>query len=372
MNRGKLITYALSLSLLAILLSCFFLISKDNAIWVAVILTIFALIISWQIKGRSILSIYKKQVTLVLCIMALFFVMSYFLTGLIFGFYRSVSITFTSIIKRCVPIAIAVVCTEYIRKTFVSQKYKGMKVIAVLCCLVAELTLTHNFKTFTSFNRFMDFAGLYLIPAIACNVLYFYTVVRYGTLPNITYKLITLLLPIFIPFTPAIADALFSFIKLLFPLLTLFIVKIFFEKKKREKKRVSKKISAVIVSALFVFCASILMLVSCQFHFCALVIATESMTGELNKGDVIVYEKYTEDDVIKEGQIIVFNKFGAVTVHRVVEIEHFNGQTRYYTKGDANEGMDSGYITDSDISGFVHFKVPYAGFPTLWLRKMFK
>ena len=83
-------------------------------------------------------------------------------------------------------------------------------------------------------------------------------------------------------------------------------------------------------------------------------------------------EKYTDEDVIEKGQIIVFNKYGVKTVHRVVQIENINGQTRYYTKGDANDDNDSGFITDGDIYGFVHFKIPYVGYPTLMLRGIFK
>jgi signal peptidase len=55
-----------------------------------------------------------------------------------------------------------------------------------------------------------------------------------------------------------------------------------------------------------------------------------------------------------------------------VKIEIINGVTRYYTKGDANEDNDAGFIVDSDIVGVVNYKVPYLGYPTLWMRSLFK
>ena len=61
-----------------------------------------------------------------------------------------------------------------------------------------------------------------------------------------------------------------------------------------------------------------------------------------------------------------------MVVHRVVDIEIINGVARYYTKGDANEDMDMGYIVDSNIVGVVNYKLPAVGFPTLWMRKLFK
>ena len=68
----------------------------------------------------------------------------------------------------------------------------------------------------------------------------------------------------------------------------------------------------------------------------------------------------------------MFEKNGIVVIHRVEKIETVNGITRYYTKGDANDDMDAGYIHRSSIIGLVNFKIPYIGYPTLWMRNMFK
>lgn len=372
MNKGKLTTYALSLGLLAILLLCFFLVKANNQYYLAVIMPIFALLVFWQVKGRSILSINKRQVLIVLSVFALLFVMLYYVTGIFFGFFRLSSYTFLSIMGKVLPIAIVVICIEIIRSRFISQKSKILRILIFICCVLAEVSLTHNYRSFANFNNFMDFVGLTLFPTIACNLLFSYVIVRYGALPNIVYKLISLLLPIFITVMPLISDALFALMKLIFPLLAYLFINLLYEKKKRDKKRMSKRVSFAITGALVVFFSAVVMLVSGQFHYKALVIATESMTGELNKGDVVIYEAYTNEDVITEGQIIVFDHFGAVTVHRVVEIEHFNEETRYYTKGDANDAIDAGYITSADIYGFVHFKVPYVGYPTLMIREIFK
>ena len=116
---------------------------------------------------------------------------------------------------------------------------------------------------------------------------------------------------------------------------------------------------------------SIVMLISGQFKYSAIVIATESMTGEINKGDLVLYERY-DDQIIVEGQVIVFKKDKSTIIHRVVEIDVVNGQTRYYTKGDANELRDAGYITDSSIIGVTNIKLSYLGYPTLWIRDLFK
>ena len=134
-------------------------------------------------------------------------------------------------------------------------------------------------------------------------------------------------------------------------------------------KRKSKFGAALGIIAL-VLMTGVVMLISNHFKYGTLVIASESMTGEINKGDALVFEQY-DGQTVKEDDVLVFNKDYTVYVHRVVEIERINGVNRYYTKGDANESRDSGYITDADIIGIGKMKVPYVGYPTLWLRNIF-
>ena len=109
-------------------------------------------------------------------------------------------------------------------------------------------------------------------------------------------------------------------------------------------------------SFLFIIMTFFIMLISCQFSFGILVIGSRSMTGTIDKGDAVVFEKHT-DKSISIGQVIVFKNNDVKTIHRVVDIRRVNGVLRYYTKGDANEKMDVGYITDSDIYGTVLFKI---------------
>ena len=113
-----------------------------------------------------------------------------------------------------------------------------------------------------------------------------------------------------------------------------------------------------------------IMLISCQFRYGMIVIATDSMTGEINKGDAVIYERY-DDQIILEGDIIVFERNNNKIVHRVVDIKKINNQNRYYTKGDANDALDEGYVIDEQILGVTDLKVSYIGYPTIWVRSLF-
>ena len=88
-------------------------------------------------------------------------------------------------------------------------------------------------------------------------------------------------------------------------------------------------------------------------------------------GDAAVFEQY-RGQVIQEGDVIVFRSGSTRVIHRVVDINNVGGELRYVTKGDANEDPDIGYRTTSDIVGLVDYKVAYIGYPSIWIRNLFK
>ena len=109
---------------------------------------------------------------------------------------------------------------------------------------------------------------------------------------------------------------------------------------------------------------------SCKFKYAMLVIGSGSMSGEIEVGDAVIYQRY-DDKEVEIGDIIVFEKNNMRIVHRVVQIDHSGGTTKYYTKGDALDHIDSGYVVSSEILGYVTKKIVYMGYPTLWLREIF-
>jgi hypothetical protein len=43
----------------------------------------------------------------------------------------------------------------------------------------------------------------------------------------------------------------------------------------------------------------------------------------------------------------------------------------YFTKGDANEDRDDGFVTKSQIVGLTKARVPFIGYPTVWINSIF-
>ena len=344
---------------------------------IAAILLIPAAVLIWMfIKKRLTLSMNSKQVLLLISVIGLLYSVFYYVSGLHFGFTKTgYGFKADIIFLHTVPIAIIIVCAELIRHVLCVQKDKFATAFAYLIALCSDLVICATIPAVTNMATFMDMVGMTLFPGIGANLLFNYLTVRYGFLPNIVYKALTVWVFYLIPYGSAISDSLLGFIDLILPIAIFMFIDALYEHKRKyalgNVSRVRRVLSAILSTVCLVIMLGTVMLISNQFKYGAYVIATPSMTGELNKGDTAIYEKL-DDQPIKEGQVIVFEKNKTVIVHRVVDIQTINGITRYYTKGDANEDLDAGYILRSDIIGLVDNKIPYIGYPTIWLRSLFK
>lgn len=370
MTKDKKILYLISFVIFAVLLLLLFANVENSKILAACVLLPLALATFFLIKKRGTLSINKASVTVISAVVAVIYILLMQFVGTSFGIYQNpYFVNVTILIERVIPIAAIIVEIEIIRHVLLVQKSKLVSVVAFISCILADVLTYSTLVGITNFNEFMDLVGMTLFPAISANIYYHYVSKNYGIVPNVVFRLITALYVYFIPTMVEMTDALEACIKLILPIIMLTFVSAMFSKKKRNAVRRKDKFSTVGTVIIVVVVIGIAMLISCQFRFGALVIATESMTGEINKGDMIIYERY-EDQTIEEGQVIVFTDGGNRIVHRVIRIETIGDETRYYTKGDANKDPDIGYRTESDIFALTDVKIPFVGYPTLWLREL--
>lgn len=99
------------------------------------------------------------------------------------------------------------------------------------------------------------------------------------------------------------------------------------------------------------------------FGYSALVIATGSMSGTIEIGDLIIVHRTGDYEV---GDIVTFLPAGAdvTTTHRIVRMEG----GRFYTKGDANNSEDDSPVLPEQIVGEVVAVVPGVGLFFEWLK----
>ena len=191
-------------------------------------------------------------------------------------------------------------------------------------------------------------------------MLYAYVVEKYGLKSIVVYRLITILYSYIIPVVPDVHVFIRCVLRIIYPYLIYQILEYTFLIKDSVESRREKRNNYMFEVIVLSIAVMIAMLVSCQFKYGALVIATTSMTGTLNKGDVIIYERFNEQEELEKEDIIVFKNGDRKIVHRIVGINVINGKTRYITKGDANNAKDSP-INKDQIVGKVVKILPHFG-----------
>ncbi len=321
------------------------------------------------IKKQTALSINKKQVLWVLPTFGFLGIVLLYLLGLVFGFYK-VNIHLGTFLYPALPFALIITGGEWIRSRLLMQNNRIVSILSLIALIICDIAMLYESLPFATFKLFVDFMGDILFPCVASGLLYHYVSKRYGAPPVILYRFLMTLSGVLIPVYPSVPAALLSFLKIAFPIIGILFIGLLYERKKESFSRRKTHIQTAISAVVIVLMAVYMLLLSCQFRFGMIVVASESMTGTINKGDAIVYEEY-DGQAIEEGQVLVFEKDKTVYIHRVVGIENVDGQVRYYTKGDANDSNDTGFITRENIIGLTDLTIKYIGHPTLWAREIF-
>ncbi|MGM9875334.1 MAG: signal peptidase I [Bacilli bacterium] len=380
MKKDKFKIYILQLLLIVILFFALFAPSIFTRSILMVIMFIYMIITSLFLKKRKIDSIYKKQVTILMTIFAVLYLGLFYLMGLYFGFEKSkIVLSIWSLFRFIIPLSIIIVSSEIIRKVFLSQEaiihIKSIninlsQIFTYIAMVLVDLVIYTGIYDLTNLDDFLMALGFVLFASLSCNLLYNYISVRYDSKGIIIYRLITILYVYFIPIVPDVYIFFKSFLRMLYPYIIYIFLEKLYSKNDFTISYVDKRKEIVGNTVLLVVMTLLIMLISCQFRYGILVIGSRSMTGTINKGDAVIFEKYDNQD-IQKGQVIIFDYNGVQTVHRVFEIKNVNGVYRYYTKGDANKNMDDGYVTEDKIYALVKLKVKYIGYPTLWVRELF-
>lgn len=370
----KKICYTVSLVTLAVLLLSLLMPMSFIRWGAAVALMIAALAACVFIKKRSIHSFNKQQVLLILSVSAVLFIVIYYVSGLSVGYTKLYSeLSWNTLFTIIIPIALIVLSSEITRSVLLAPTDKIAACVAFCIGVLSEIFIAGGFIGISGGYALVDFFGMTVFPAITANILYTYVSKKYGMRPNAVYRLIMSLYMYIIPYVPALPRILTAFLRIVLPITLFIFIRALFEKKQRTKNYKKQRWLYIPYALGILAVTAIIMLISCEFRFGAVVIASPSMTGEINKGDTIIYESYEHCEGAEVGEVIVFEKTpGTKIVHRIVEEHLVDGEIRYVTKGDANEDPDAEYVTEDQIVGKVRLKLLYVGYPSLWLYEMTK
>lgn len=366
--------YVLELILLLTLSYALIFLSNSNRRFIlAIFLLVYVVITKILLNKTRMLSIKKKEVFKLVTLLGVIYVALLYTIGIYTGYYKAtIKFSFDTLLKYIIPIAMIIISSEYIRNKFINYETKFSLLLNYIIQIIIDLLIYTNIYKLNSVDNLMLVIGYVLFASISSNLLYNYIAKRYGVKPNIIYRLLTVLYVYIIPVSPDIYIFFLSFYRMAFPFLIYYLIESFYGETEDTFAIKENKFIKIVSSVLFGLLIIYIGLISCLFKYGALVIGSGSMTGTINKGDVIIFSKDVDILDVEKGDIIVFTKNDVKIVHRVIEKKQQNGEYRLYTKGDSNQQEDEWYVTNDELYGRVVNKIEDIGLPTIWLHEMFE
>ena len=302
---------------------------------------------------------YKKEKEQIILIIVLIYLMLYFLSGLIVGYTKNTYVNnFIGIIINLWSYIFIIIYQEYIRNFLIKKN----SILTFLIFTLFEI----NISTLIDINNNIDLfkqISLIVIPSISTNLLLNYLTKTSGFVSCILYKIPIVFSNIFLPIIPNLNWFINSIIRIILP----FIIYIFI--KKIDSKRDKIKVKPTNNFLLLLFLIIIICFIAGFFKYKIISIASNSMKNYISRGDSVVVE---ETNDIKLYDIIEYKLDKIIIVHRVVSIEKYNdGTILYITKGDNNDLADKEKVKEEQVIGKVLFKIPYIGYPSIWLNEFF-
>lgn len=381
MRESKIKLYLFEVILLVILFVALLVSNNMTQPVLAFVLFLYMLLIKKSFTRKQKISLYSKEIMLLLIGFGVLYVGAFYLLGLFYYDFNRQLITFgfKTTIEYIIPTIIIVVSSEIVRNILISQDGSCQigkrsidisKAITFMNMVLIDMIVYRGVYNASTLNGFLGLTGFILCASISCNLFYNYVSARYSYKGIIGYRLITTLYAYIIPVIPNMYIYFRSFLRMTYPYIMYLVLEYTYTKEKHAIAFKDKRNNIIHITIVLVVTALIAMLISCQFRYGIIVVGSGSMTGAINYGDAAVFESY-HGQKISKGDVIVFYKDDLRLIHRVVDVQKVNGSIRYYTKGDANDYVDEEYRTVKDIMGVYHFKINYIGYPTLFINDLF-
>ena len=96
------------------------------------------------------------------------------------------------------------------------------------------------------------------------------------------------------------------------------------------------------------------------------------MYPTFSRGYVLIVKDINDEDKedIKENEIIAYELNNRIIIHRIIyKYINSSGEVIYITKGDNNINADLKEVKENQIAGLVKYKIPYVGYPAVWMSE---
>ena len=338
-----------------------------------IIIMFYSYYISSNYHGRFS-NLKENQKTLF--IFALFYIIFYYLSGLIFTYLRSpYSKEIVSIIKNFIQIIIPIICLEYSRSTIINEnKKKHISIIFITIIFILLEIADKNFlSNFSSRESTFIYICSVILPVVFSNIIYSYLSLKGSYKLVLTYRLPVEITSLLVPVFPNFDWFMTGLLGILVPVMIYVVLKYYINIEKMRRSTRKKANPIIYIPLLTVIIIFALFMVG-FFKYKPIAILTNSMNPIFYRGDVVIYRKLNGKELkkLKKDYIIIYSIEGQTVVHRIVDSFHEKGDIYYITKGDANNSNDLKPVSPDNIIGLYQTSIKSIGKPSVWLHDFFK
>ncbi len=366
-----------NITLLVLALLNIFIFNIENLYIIAAVLIIYTVIVKLMIGYEKSRSRFIRDVMMTLFIYIMLYHILTYVGGVFIGFLRSsYNLSFLGIIRNVIPLLIVIIAIELLRYMLIKKSSGNnyLLVFTTLVFIIIDLLLISKLYSAASLKDMVSLIALSIIPSISKNIFLSYLSYKHSYVPSIFYRILMELIVFVVPIFPDFNEYVTAVLYFVVPIIIMAIVMTTYRKKEKQiestlKKRYVSKISVVVLVLVMIVTV---ILTSGMFKYYVLSIGSGSMKPTLNVGDVVVVEKYNEDDYadINIGDVLIFTMSNKTVVHRVVEINEINSSYTFITKGDNNDENDNWIVLEENIIGVAKLNIKYIGLPTIWLNNL--
>ena len=355
------------------LLQFFLLKQFDTYLYIVEVLAIFIVMNLLFDKDRKE-NFQRKDVLLVILISCLSYYAITYISGFLFGFvYSTYSRELLTILKNVFFATFFIVVIENIRDLVLQKAryYKSLVILSILVFTLIEVLFSISLSQFSDKVIFLRILLIIIIPCLFRNIFLTYSMYYFGTLDSIAYHALMVVVSYIVPVFPNLGDYVTTVLLVMHPMLTLYLCSRFAIYKKDTIKDTKKfyrniKLQKGLLYGLLVFLIISVYLISGMGRFTLMAIGSESMTGSINKGDVIIID--TKKQKYKVGDVIAYEIGGTIIVHRVVDVND-EKRVSYITKGDYNKNVDDWVAFQEIVRGKSVLTIKFIGWPTVKLSE---
>ena len=332
------------------------------------------LVVKFTITPPYKSSKHKKKILTYVIIAVLIYSLTYLLSGIFVTYGKNpYSQSMKGILLNLYSTGLIILCREYIRYVLVNSVFqKDKKLIMILTVIVFSIQEMDINLIITAGTAYYVFKVIFetIVPNIIKNSLFTYIAASSDYVPAVVYDLSLCLLqwiPEILPNTPWIFN---SIIKMMVPLILLLYC--MYEVNSKNKVYIYKQKKVMKPKGLIPITAVIVLVIWFGIGILPIkpiVIMTGSMSPNLEVGDIVISKKSSITE-IEENDVLEFRRENKIIVHRAIKKYEKNGKTYIVTKGDNNENVDFGEVTEEELKGKVILRIPYAGWPVVWFNNL--